>query len=151
MRVTTTISKATKESPSMLLFDVRQQGSVVDRLLDALEAGEYTDVSRDLIKTREQASDRMQEREANKRAYDRKHKSPGKYAIGDRVVMIRNFDCTPGSSQKLISHYKGPYQISRVEKRSLCIVRRRDPSTNEHSLLRYMGGGEYTIVEAILI
>lgn len=60
MRVTT-VSKATKESPSMLLFGVRQQGSVVDKLLDALEAGEHTDVSRDLIKTREQASDRMQE------------------------------------------------------------------------------------------
>jgi len=72
----------------MLLFGVRQRGSVVDGLLDALEAGRHTDVSRDLIETRKQASERMQERQnANKYAYNRKHKDPGKYAIGDKVMI----------------------------------------------------------------
>lgn len=109
-----TISRATNESPSMLLFGVRQRGKMVDGLLDALEAGGHTDVSRNLVETRKQAGKRIElNQEANKRAYERKHKDPGKYEVGDKV-MIRNFDCTPGASQKLIPRYKGPYQVSRV-------------------------------------
>ena len=91
----------------MLFFGMRQRGKTVDGLLDALEAHGQLSVTRDL--TNVQADERIQKAQnVNKRAYERKHKKPGKYKVGDKV-MIRNFDCTLGSSQKLIPRYKGPY------------------------------------------
>lgn len=109
-----TISKATNESPSMLLFGIRQRGNVTDELRDALESSGRLDVSRELPRLRERADKQIQKNQSqNQRVYDRRHKVAKKYQVGDKV-MVKNFDSTPGISQKLIPRFKGPYQVERV-------------------------------------
>ena len=109
-----TVSKTTNECPSMLLFGVHQRGRIIDELRDALEINEQINVFRDLSSVREKANKQIQkDQDVNKRLYDRKHKTAKKYQIGDKV-MIRNFDNSPGVSQKMIPKFKGPHQIDRI-------------------------------------
>lgn len=37
--------------------------------------------------------------------------------------MIRNYDCTPGVSPKLIPRFKGPYQVDRVLRNDCYILK----------------------------
>nr|CAI5841098.1 unnamed protein product [Callosobruchus analis] len=52
-------------------------------------------------------------RSYNKSYYDKKHKTPHKYSVGDYIV-LKNIDVTPNVSKKLIPKYKGPYEIKKV-------------------------------------
>lgn len=109
------MSKATNESPSMLLFGVRQRGNITDELRDALEINGRLNVPRrELPRLRGRADEQIQKTQrTNQRIYDRRHKAANKYQVGDKV-MVKNFDSTPGVPQKLIPRFKGPYQIDRV-------------------------------------
>lgn len=49
----------------------------------------------------------------NKTLYDKHHKNPRIYKIGD-YVMIKNIDVTPNVNKKLIPKYKGPYRIDKI-------------------------------------
>jgi len=49
----------------------------------------------------------------NKLYYDKSHKSPKKYAIGN-YIMVKNVDTTPGVNKKHIPKFKGPYEIKKV-------------------------------------
>lgn len=118
-----TVSKATNECPSMLLFGVRQRGDTIDGLRDALELRGQIGTSRELPCLREKASVRIRKnQDANKRVYDRKHKAVTKYKTGDKV-MIKNFDNSPGVSQKLVPKFKGPYEIDRVLRNDRYIIK----------------------------
>lgn len=108
------VSKATNECPSKLLFGVQQRGMVIDELRDALEMQGLLHTPRELSRSRERANEQIQKNQrSNQCGYDRRHKIPAKYQVRDKI-MVKNFDSTPGSSQKLIPRYKGPYQIERV-------------------------------------
>lgn len=76
----------------MLLFGVQQRGKVTDELRDALQLEGQLETSRDLSTLREQADKQIQQNQnANKRIYDRKHKTAKTYQVDDKV-MIKNFD-----------------------------------------------------------
>lgn len=109
-----TVSKATNECPSKLLFGVLQRGSSIDGLRDALEANEQIKVTRDVLRLRERANKQIEKQQnANKRHFDQRHKTTRKYRIDDKV-MIRTFDNSSGVSTKMIPKFKGPYQIDRI-------------------------------------
>ncbi|RLU22364.1 hypothetical protein DMN91_004642, partial [Ooceraea biroi] len=59
--------------------------------------------------------------EYNKIQYDKRHKKPTKYSEGD-FVLIKVLQHKPGTNQKLVSKYKGPYQIKRVLKKNRFVV-----------------------------
>jgi len=118
-----TISKATNECPSVLLFGIQQRGKVVDELRDALELSERNVTPRDLPDLRKRAMERIQQNQnTNKRIYDRKRKVAREYKMGDKV-MIKNFDNSVGVSQKMIPRFKGPYQVERVLRNNRYIVK----------------------------
>lgn len=52
-------------------------------------------------------------KEYNKVYYDKKHKVPTKYNIGD-YVLIRDTIIKPGEDRKLKPPYKGPYMVTKV-------------------------------------
>lgn len=96
------VSKATNECPSMLLYSVCQRGKVIDQLLDALQINGQIIKNRDLTNLRKQASECIKKHQSmNERIYNRRHKIAKEYKVGDKV-MIRNFDNSYGISIKLI-------------------------------------------------
>lgn len=110
--INNTVCRSTGFSPSTLLFGVPQRGNVIDKLAEYLN--NQTDTSRDLEEFREVASAKISSEQAkNKDHYDQRHKSPHKYKVND-LVMVCNFDTTPGVNKKLIPKYRGPYKIATV-------------------------------------
>lgn len=105
-------NRSINNSPSMLLFGVNQRGPIVDSIRDSLLQLDQTE--RDLLTLRENAAisiDKSQE--SNKAAYDASHKTPHHYKEND-LVMVSNYDCTPGVNKKLLPKYRGPYRVSVV-------------------------------------
>lgn len=49
----------------------------------------------------------------NKERFDKKHKQPYKYKVGD-LVMVINRDVTPGINKKLLPKYRGLYEVKKV-------------------------------------
>jgi hypothetical protein len=135
-----TVSKAINNCPNMLLFGVQQCGKVVNKLRDALEFREELEMPRDLFSLRERADEQIQRNQnANKRIYDRKHKTAKKYQVGDKV-MIKNFDNSPDVSQKMISRFKGPYQVDRVLRNDRYVI--KDIEGSQLSQTPYRGTWE---------
>jgi len=91
--INNTVNKSTGKSPSKLVFGLNQRGPHVDEVKKW--AGSNVNASiRDLVNIREAAIERMQqEQQKQKLYYDRRHKVPLKYQIGDLVV-VKNFDST---------------------------------------------------------
>ncbi|KZC03821.1 Pro-Pol polyprotein [Dufourea novaeangliae] len=105
-----TVSKSTGETPSKLLFGIDQRGTVVDEIKEYLN--ETINTTREnLAEMRAQAASKIaHSQEYNEKYYNSKRKIPRKYNEGD-LVMIRNFNSTPGASKKLLPQFKGPYKI----------------------------------------
>ncbi|XP_046142337.1 uncharacterized protein LOC123987954 [Osmia bicornis bicornis] len=107
-----TVNKATGDTPCKLLFGVDQTGKVPDVLKKCVQ----TEASREPSKLEEcrrvAAGKNLQQQNYNKTYYDKKHKPPYEYQVGD-YIMLKNFVSTPGVSQKLIPQFKGPYEIIR--------------------------------------
>lgn len=81
------------------------------------------EVFRDLPGLRKKASEQIGENQSkNKQIYDPKHKTAKKYQIGDKI-MIRNFDNSPGTSQKMIPKFKGPYQVDRILRNDRYVIK----------------------------
>lgn len=96
----------------MLLFGVNQTGESNDKIRETLET--LIEEKRDLPMIRQQASVAIEAlQQENSQAYNKKHKAPNLYKIGE-YVMIRNIDNTPGINRKLIPKFKGPYMIKKV-------------------------------------
>ncbi|KAK9720036.1 hypothetical protein QE152_g22341 [Popillia japonica] len=49
----------------------------------------------------------------NKAYYDRAHKPPHTYQLGD-YVLVKNIDTTPGTNKKLLPKYRGPYEVKKI-------------------------------------
>ncbi|KYN29878.1 Pro-Pol polyprotein [Trachymyrmex cornetzi] len=105
-----------KNSPSKLLlgYDRRKHS---DKILTELIA-QLANIDIDLVAERQTNRDIATEttrsiREYNKMYYDHKHKTPSQYNVGD-YVMIRKMHVKPGQNSKLLTPFKGPYQINKV-------------------------------------
>jgi len=111
--INNTVNKSTGKSPSQLVFGLDQRGPHADQVKE--QAGSEVNASIiSLVNIREAAIERMQrEQQKQKLYYDRRHKAPLKYQIGD-LVMVKNFDSTPGTARKLIPKFRGPYEIKKI-------------------------------------
>lgn len=99
-------------TPSMLLFGVDQRGVVSDKIQEYLS--EKANEDRNLIEIREKASNSIDKaQKANEIAFNSLHKSPRQYQEDD-LVMVSNFDSTPGINKKLLPKYRGPYRVAQV-------------------------------------
>ncbi|KYQ47742.1 hypothetical protein ALC60_13230 [Trachymyrmex zeteki] len=106
-----TVNRSTGKSPCQLVFGMSQRGSHADHLREWLEAD---CIMPGFEKIREEAIGRMlQEQQKQRLHYDRKHKVPIKYKAGD-LVMVKNFDSTPGASKKLLPKYRSPYEVKKI-------------------------------------
>jgi len=104
------VHKVTGETPSRLLFGVKQRGKFTDKLSEYLQDGEEPKPC-DINKIWERASDRiLRSQTYNKEYADNKRKEAHQYSLGD-LISIRNFDSTVGALQKLIPVFKGAYKV----------------------------------------
>lgn len=106
------ICRSTGTSPSILLFGVDQRGECCDKVKEFLtsRATEF----RDLEDIRKAASAKIEAEQCkNKIYFDSRHKQPHQYKKDD-LVMVSNYDTTPGFNKKLLPKYRGPYRIDEV-------------------------------------
>lgn len=91
-----TISRATGEAPSRLLFGLEQRGKMSDLLhdLDQLRHNAQTKINE------------CQQRSAMR--YNLRRKAARKYKVGD-YVEIKNVETAAGVNKKLVPKFKGPY------------------------------------------
>lgn len=109
--INNTKNRSVGTTPSILLFGIDQRGAVNDKIRDYLseQVG-----NRDLEKIREVAEKEIEKSQAaNKAAFNSSHKAPQKYNVDD-LVMVSNYDCTPGVNKKLLPKYRGPYRVAQV-------------------------------------
>lgn len=110
--INNTTNRSIDNTPSMILFGVNQRGQVRDKIAEYLSQLQKSE--RDLKNNREIASKQIiVSQKINKTAYDANHKKPTTYRIND-LVMISNYDCTPGINKKLLPKYRGPYKVVQV-------------------------------------
>ena len=63
---------------------------------------------------RQAAEDRVElEQTLNKLYFDKRHKKPHVYRVGD-FVMVSNVKTTVGVNKKLIQKFKGPYVVTKI-------------------------------------
>lgn len=123
--INNTINKSTGQTPSELLFGVKQKGKIIDGIAEYLEA-EINTETRDLKANRDLAMENIERSQKyNKNYFDKHHKKPQNYKVGDYVV-IRNFENKPGTSKKLIPYMKGPYEIVRALRNDRYIIKSLD-------------------------
>jgi len=134
--INNTVNRSTGKSPSQIIFGMNQRGPCTDRLKDLLETVDNPP-NRDLSIIRNQAAQRInQSQQRQKKDYDRRHKAPRQYAKGD-LVMIRNFESTPGINRKMIPQFRGPYEISKVLRNNRYVI--SDPSGLQNTQRPYVG------------
>lgn len=97
-------------TPSKLLFGVNQRDP--DELRDWLDSEIQTDRNLEQIRSEAQQQN-LKVQDYNKTYFDKKHKTPFEYKVGD-YVMVKNMDVTPGVNKKLIPKFRGPYEIRTV-------------------------------------
>lgn len=104
-------NKSTGFTPSTLLFGIRQRGDIHDNICEYLQNHVFEKDSRDLKTIRKEAHEKtVRSQEANKVYFDKHHKKPYPYKIGD-YVLIKNVINTPGVNKKLMAKFKGPFEI----------------------------------------
>lgn len=106
------VNRSTGYTPFQLLFGVEPRSPIPDKLKAVVTSDPNT--SSELSQIRGEASNKLiKAQESQKHDYDRKRKQPKVYTSGD-FVMVRNFDSTSGVSKKLLSQFKGPYEVTKV-------------------------------------
>lgn len=119
--INNTTNRSTGDIPSRLLFGVAQRGNIEDAVANFLQE-KNNDQVRDLETIRSKASEKIiSSQRLGKEQANRKRKEAHQYKSGD-LVMIKNFDCTPGASKKLIPKFKGPYVISKILRNNRYII-----------------------------
>lgn len=110
----TNTHKTTQKSPSELLFGFnitsRSQGILSEVINDTINVPS----SEALVDIREQASDKIKEKQAQDAdRFNKSRKLSTKYSEGDLVRVERQVP-HDGKSQKLVNKYQGPYRIVKV-------------------------------------
>lgn len=106
-----TINKSTGEFSSVLLYGIAQRGKIIDEIKECLANESDYEEARNVETIRAKAADKIEKMQEYNRVYtNKKRKKPNEYEEGD-LVMVRNFESTPGVSQKLIPAFRGPYQV----------------------------------------
>ncbi|KYN10427.1 hypothetical protein ALC57_17444 [Trachymyrmex cornetzi] len=94
---------------------------LVDYFTDLLKDGSQCDTNREVA--RQLAIDTTNKiKQYNKIYYDRVHKTPSKYAVGD-YVMIRDTSVKPGEDRKFKVPYKGPYLVDKVLNKNRYVIK----------------------------
>lgn len=133
--INNTINRSTGQSPAKLLFGVNQVGTVKDSLHELLK--EQVNEARNLDILRSNAvANIIKTNEYNTNYYNKKHKTPTKFKLGDYVV-IKNFDVTPGINKKLLPKYRGPYVIKAVLDNDRYVI--SDPEGNQLTQIPFEG------------
>lgn len=125
--INNTFHSAIKASPAKLLFGIdkcnhldtdltRYLKHLSNSTLSASEFEELRHKNRDIAL---QASDEM--KNYNKTYYDKHHKTPSEYKIGD-YVMIRDSTVKPGEDRKLKAIYKGPYVVAKTLNKNRYVI-----------------------------
>lgn len=122
--INNTIHASTKTSPSKLLLGYDQRNHSDTEITRYVRKLASIDV--DLAKEREENRDVAVQltkklKEYNKTYYDKRHKAPSKYNIGD-YVLIRDGQIKTGESRKLKANYKGPYVIAKILNKNRYVV-----------------------------
>ncbi|KAJ8677236.1 hypothetical protein QAD02_013023 [Eretmocerus hayati] len=106
----------------MFLFGVDQKGKINDCIKEFLDSN-INDRERNLVDLRSKAKLVIEKSQDNHKMHaDEKRKEAHEYPEGD-YVMIRNFESSPGFSQKLLPCFKGPYEIARILRNNRYIVK----------------------------
>lgn len=84
-------------------------------------------IENDLLKQREESQDtalhaNRKLREYNRQYYDKRHKKPTVYNIGD-LVLVRNLQAKTGDGRKLKPNYKGPYIVAKILNKNRYVVK----------------------------
>lgn len=122
--INNTYHSSIKNTPSKLLLRYDQRNHTDSKFVDILTALSKTDLH---FETERDASRQLalettnQLKEYNKIYYDRKHKLPTKYKLGD-YVGIRDMTPRIGESKKFKPKYKGPYMISKILDKNRYVV-----------------------------
>jgi len=115
-----TINKSTGEAPSTLLFRCKQHGNIVDKLVDYIH--NLKDLSDNFAFIRATASTRIEKiQRENELRVNKTRKPAHVYQTGD-LVLIRNFDSTPGVFKKLILQFKGLYKVTKYMRNNRYVI-----------------------------
>jgi len=114
-----------RASPSKLLLGIELRNNIDAKLIDFLNKIAKNDL--DFEKDRDSCRDLAVEatemiKKYNKTYYDKKHRKPSKYNIGD-LVLIKDSALKAGEDKKLKSEYKGPYQIAKILDKNRYVVK----------------------------
>lgn len=94
--INNTVNRTTGFTPCTLLFGRDQKGKFCDKVKEFLDKNIVSEED-ELCEVRKKAEGNIEKEQAkNKEYYDRRHKNPTKYKIGN-YVMIKNIDTTPGT------------------------------------------------------
>lgn len=123
--INNTYHSSLKTSPSKLLlgYDQRCHSNVtLTRYLNSVAKTDF-----DFVKERDsnrslalEIADKV--KNYNKEYYDKKHKKPSQYKVGD-FVLIRDTTLKPNENKKLKPNYKGPYIIAKALNKNRYVVK----------------------------
>ncbi|KYQ53511.1 hypothetical protein ALC60_00037, partial [Trachymyrmex zeteki] len=114
--INNTYHTSIKSTPSKLLLGYDQRNHADAKLVDYLIKLTKTDLhyAEDREQARQLAIDTTNQlKQYNKVYYDKRHKTPTKYKLGD-YVSIRNRGTKAASSGKFKPLFTGPYMISKI-------------------------------------
>lgn len=107
--INSTVNKTTSATPSEIFFGYRLRTDA-DRFADS----DYEQLI-DMTSLRKAVSNNIKTNAENqKQAFDSKRKEARKYNLGDLVVIKIPSQSNEGQSTKLLSLYKGPFQVTEV-------------------------------------
>lgn len=107
-----TINKSTGRTPSEILFGTQTTG-VSDGFMNTLVSESHTPVDRDEVRSNAESRIQINQQEQKER-FDKSHKKPTQYKIGDLVRVEKDIRTEPGQSRKLLPKCVGPFRISKI-------------------------------------
>lgn len=110
--INNSVNRTTGQTPSQIIFGIEKRGSNVDGLKDLLSAINLSN-SQDIQEICNKATEKtINSQKYQEKNFNKKHKAPNNYKVG-QLVMIKNHETTPGISKKLLSKFRGPYEIKK--------------------------------------
>lgn len=107
-----TVSNSTGQTPAKLLFGVNQNGNIPDVIRSYLVDHKLEDLTEMRLKPSEKINKNQM---YDKSRFDKRHKVPVKYKVGDKVVITNTVTVsTAGVNKKLLPKFKGPYEVEKV-------------------------------------